>query len=393
VGPTGSIRRGGEELFELQGTWHVGDLHVHDCKDETSIIGERGCPTCFAETLNWGDDNSLGALKNQYVAKGADWFTITSHSYCVTSAPEYNGVQADANSLSGPNFLVIPDTELQSEESGPQEGADEGDLVCWDGVNHMGAHWITSWKPGGDSGLLQFCDNPISDFLTNVESIRAEGGFGIINHPTGSSWVWNSYAFTHGFNHPQGLQGVEIWNGPLVSGQGGNVGWWVRNLLDGRPLYAYSGSDTHDDVFDFGWNHAYVTGAFTSENLRDALMRGRNYVSNFQVLAIRLHDLASDVWVDMGSGRPIGASDPIELGIYYDFGTRTGYVRIYKGVIGDSAETTFHQVDNLTGSGWLYVEDPAPADSGFAYYRAYSSVTSGGTYTAYSNPVYVRVVP
>jgi hypothetical protein len=393
AGPTGPVLRGAEELIELRGTWHYGDLHVHDCKDESSIIGERGCPTCYAETLNWGDDNSLAALKNQYVALGSDWFTITSHSYCVESEAEYNNVRFDANSLSGPSFLVIPDTELQSEERGPQEGGDEGDLVCWNGVNHMGAHWITSWKPGGSDGLLEFCNNPIFGFLANIEAIRAEGGFGIINHPTGTSWVWNSYEFTHGFTHPQGFQGVEIWNGPIRTGQGGDVGWWVRNLLDRRPMYAYSGSDTHDDVFDFGWNHAYVVGPLTSESLREALRLGRVYISNYQALVILLHDLDSNRWAYMGSGLPVAPSGDIELGIYYDFGSMTGEIQLYKGVIGDSGETLFHVQNDLTGSGWLYVDDPDPAANGVVYYRAYSSVTSGGIFTAYTNPVYVRIIP
>jgi len=108
---------------------------------------------------------------------------------------------------------------------------------------------------------------------------------------------------------------------------------------------------------------------------------------------ILLHDLSSDLWVNMGSGLPIAPGGDIELGIYYDFGTKTGNIQLYKGVVGDAAETVFHQENGLTGSGWLYVEDLSPASSGFAYYRAYSNVTSGGTFTAYTNPVYVRIVP
>ena len=31
-------------------------------------------------------------------------------------------------------------------------------------------------------------------------------------------------------------------------------------MLDGRRLYGYSGSDTHDEAFDFGANRAVVDG-------------------------------------------------------------------------------------------------------------------------------------
>jgi hypothetical protein len=392
-GPQGISMIGDTERMTLQGVWYYGDLHVHDCKDEVSIIGERGCPTCYAETLNWGADNSLSEMKDQYTAMGANWFTITSHSYCVESEGEYNNVVSQANSLTNADFIVVPDTELQSEEEGPQEGDDDGNLVCLNGVNHMGAHWITSWKAGGQDGLLQFCDEPIYGFRSNIQEIRSEGGFGIINHPTGTSWGWNSYEYTHGFTRPDGFRGVEIWNGPFRDGQGGAVGWWVRKLLDGEPMYAYSGSDTHDDVYDFGWNHVYIPGMFTKDNLRNALISGRLYISNFQALFLIIRDLDTNRRALMGGGFPIVADSDLEISIYYDFGTRTGNIMLFKGVVGDPDESIFHQEDGLTGNGWLNVQDLSPTMSGLVYYRAYSTVTSGGNYSAYSNPVWARVIP
>jgi len=392
-GPQGKVRMGGGATIEVAGTWHFGDLHVHDCKDEASIFGRRGCPTCYAESLNWGDDNSLAEMKDQYEAMGADWFTITSHSYCLESASEYNQVKSQANSLSGSDFLVIPDTELNSEEEGPQEGDDIANLICWNGVNHMGAHWITSWKPGGTEGLLEFCNEPIYGFRDNVREIRSEGGFGIICHPAVDAFGWNSYQYAHGFDREDGFRGVEIWNGPSQTGQSGLVNWWVRKLLDGELLYAYSGSDTHDDVFDYGWNHVYVAGVFNSNNLKKALKSGRLYISNYQSLVVLLRNPSSERWALMGGGFSIIPETDLEIAIYYDFGTKIGNISLYKGIIGNSGETLFHQEAGLGGSGWLYVEDPSPASSGVVYYRAYSNVTSGGTFTAYTNPVWARILP
>ncbi len=392
-GPEGVITQEDGDVINYQGTWHYGDLHVHDCKDEASIIGERGCPTCMAETLNWGDDNSLQEMKNQYIAMGSDWFTITSHSYCVESASEYNGIHSQANQLSGPSFLLMPDTELTSEEEGPQEGSDEGDLICWNGSNHMGAHWINSWKPGGQDGLLEICNDPISGFSSNIRDVRSEGGFGVINHPTAPNWGWNSYVNTHGFTHSDGLQGVEIWNGPTMQGSGAAVGWWVRKLLDGEPMYAYGGSDTHDDVFECGWNHVYVMGDFNKENLKEGLVRGRLYISNYQTLVVLIHDIATDRRAMMGGGLTVDAGSDVEVPIYYDFGTRTGTVTLYRGVVGESSETVIDQELSVAGSGWLYIPDTAPLTADLVYYRAYSSVTSGGIYSAYTNPVWYKVIP
>jgi len=392
-GPEGVITHEGGEVIDYQGTWHYGDLHVHDCKDEASIIGERGCPTCMAESLNWGDNNSLQEMKNQYMAMGSDWFTITSHSYCVESASEYNGVVSQANQMSGPNFLLMPDTEVSSEEEGAQEGSDDGDLICWIGSNHMGAHWITSWKAGGQDGLLELCDEPIYGFSGNIRDIRSEGGFAIAHHPASSNWGWNSFANTHGFTSSDGLRGVEIWNGPTRQGQGTDVNWWVRKLLDGEPMYAYGGSDTHDDVFDCGWNHVYVVGDFNKDNLKEGLIRGRSYVSNFQALVVLIRDVGTNRRSMMGGGLAVTAGSDVEIPIYYDFGTRTGNIHLFKGVVGESSETTIHLEQNVTGSGWIYVPDTAPLTSGLVYYRAYSTVTSGGIYTAYTNPVWYKVIP
>ena len=89
--------RGDRPSTTLAGAWYAGDLHVHDCKDEAGFW--RGCPTCQAESLNWGDENPLSRLKNQFDALGADWFASTSHSYCIESSSEYDAVAADAAAL------------------------------------------------------------------------------------------------------------------------------------------------------------------------------------------------------------------------------------------------------------------------------------------------------
>jgi len=382
---------------ELAGAWAAGDLHVHDCKDEAGFW--RGCPTCQAESLNWGDENSLRRLKNQYAALGADWFSSTSHSYCLESSSEYDAVAADAAALNAEGgVLIVPGTELTSGESGPRSGCpDLNDIICAldGGVNHIGAHFITSWKAGGTDLGGGYCYHPIYELLDNIAAIRAEGGFSLMNHPChdpvfGGALTSNSDFALTGVRE-DGLYGAEIWSGSLTSGQDGHVAWWVDRMLDGLKLYAYSGSDTHDDAFDHGWNHVYVWPTLTLSNLSRSLQMGLSYISNHQYLALAGR-LVGGTWIPMGGDISVplgGGESPLEIVIGYDMNGRTGSVDLYRGQVGDAAEQRLATFDDITGSGYLFVSDDAPNERG-SYYRAYSVAPGSPKGVAYSNPVWVE---
>lgn len=379
----------------LAGAWYTGDLHVHDCKDEAGFW--RGCPTCQAESLNWGDDNPLSRLKIQYDTKGADWFTSTSHSYCIENATEYEQVRADALALNEEGgVLIIPDTELTSSESGPREGClDLNDIICAvdGGVNHIGAHFISTWKAGGKDIGGGYCYNPIYEVLDNIATIRAEGGFVIMNHPCvdpvlGGALTSNSDAVLTGIRQG-GLQGAEIWNGS--SETPGHAAWWVDRLLEGNKLYCYAGSDTHDDVYDFGWNHVYVWPTLTPATLQRSLQAGLVYVSTFQYLALAARE-PGQPWVPMGGDLSVasGSGDhDVEVAIGFDMGDRTGTVELYRGRVGESSETLLATFEDVTGSGYLFATDSAPSDRG-SYYRAYSTAPGSPRGVAYSNPVWIE---
>ncbi len=373
-------------LRQIPGTWYSGDLHVHSCKDEASFFGERGCPDCQAESINFGDDNTLLDLKEQYQALGAGWFTITSHSYCIEQSSEYEQVWSECQALSDESFLVIPDTELQSTEEGPQIGEDMGNLICPDGVNHTGAHFITSHKPGGMDGFLEVCDDPLYSFLDNISWIRSENGFGIVNHPSDFTWGWNSIDLLSDREN-DGYHGIEIWNGPTGGGQGGYVAFWVDRLLEGKKFYAYSGSDTHDDVYDFGWNHALVFGPLSRASLRTSLKNGRLYVSNHQLLGILAYARGAGVSIMGGDLTVAPDVNSVRLYIISGMGTRTGTVTVFMGRAGFAEEEIIATYDNLTGTELLQLA--VPVVNGPFYLRAYSEVPGESLY-AYSNPIWVE---
>ncbi|MBJ01311.1 MAG: hypothetical protein CMK00_00410 [Planctomycetes bacterium] len=371
---------------------HPGDLHVHSCYGEA--LGACGDGNCLAETLQLSGSFTYAELKPQYQALGLDWFTATEHSYCVNSSSEYQEIVANTGALTDADFICIPDTELSSDEEGSQVGSDIGNTVCiWlTEANHMGAHGITSRVPGGDDALFGFCDGLFSDalegFHANIATIRSQGGYPIVNHPMGS-FGWNSYDEARGIE-AGALHGVEIWNGGgNQTGQGGHVARWIDWLLDGRILYCYSGSDTHDEAFAFGANHAVLTGgaAFTEDNLEDAIKNGQVYLSNGPALALEV-ELGGQA-LFMGSLHPLPAGAPaaaLTVRAGYNFGAGTGTVTLFSGRVGAGSETELCQSGSLTGEGLFECSDTLTTDS-VSWYRAYLEFDDGSR-AAYTNPVF-----
>lgn len=371
---------------------HAGDLHVHSCRGEASgACAPSG--NCGAETLQVSGSFSYAQLKSQFMALGVDWFTATDHSYCIDSASEYNGVKLECAGLTDGSFIVAPDTELSSDESGSQSGSDLGDAVCLGATqsNHMGAHGIKSWMHGGSEEFWGFCDGLFTDelepFLSNIAKIRADGGFPIVNHPNASSFAFNSVASLPGIE-TGGAHGVEIWNGSGVSGQGGDVAAWTDWLENGRILYAYSGSDTHDEVFAFGENRVLLepNEAFTQANLMTAIRQGRVYLSDQHVL-VHEAELAGD-HIGMGSLQaltPFQQGLPVTLEAHYNFGADTATITFYHGATG-SAEFALASSGPLTGAG-VFTTTVIPPSDKTSWTRAYSN---GGGHSAYTNPIFYR---
>lgn len=371
---------------------HSGDLHVHSCHGE-ALGACSPSSNCTAESLQVSGAFSYAQLKSQYQALGLDWFTATDHSYCINSGSEYAAIVAECAAVTDGGFACFPDTELSSEEVGAQTGSDSGDLLCLLGPesNHMGAHGISSRKPGGDEGLLGFCNGLFSDalepFTDNVAAVRADGGWPVVNHPTDDSFAWNSFAATKGIEKGK-LHGVEIWNGSTPANTPGHVSRWVSWLLAGRVLYAYSGSDTHDEAFAFGANRALLLPgqALTRENVTAALRAGRNTVSDGPFLALEVvHDGKALLQGALQSLAPTQPPATLELQAHYDFGTASGTVTIRKGRVGDGAETIVCQSGTLSGAGVFTCSDAL--ELGVQSWYRVKALTTGGA-QAFTNPVF-----
>ncbi|QDU68368.1 CehA/McbA family metallohydrolase [Engelhardtia mirabilis] len=372
---------------------HRGDLHVHSCHGE-AVGACAPSSNCAAETLQVSGSFSFAQLKTQYQALGVDFFTSTDHSYCIDDNAEFAVIEGELAAITDAGFIAIMDTELSSDEVGPQTGSNSGDLTCL-GLsqhNHMGAHGIDTRKAGGGSGLLGWCDGLFSDaldsFTNNIAKVRAEGGYPVVNHGTADFFGWQSFQATTGIE-AGGMHGCEIWNGEFVSGQGGDVGQWVDWLLGGRILYGYGGSDTHDAAFDFGVNHVLVPpGGFSTAGLEAALKAGRVFVSNDATLILeaRLGTLELPMGTLQSFDPGTVAPNQVTLEVTYDFGAKPSQITIFTGRVGDADETVACQSATLSGAGSF--ECTVPLELGArSWFRAYSQ-SSAGTEAAYTNPVF-----
>ena len=376
------------------GQFTSGDLHVHNCRDQAVA----GCPSCAAESFNITGSFTNTQLRNQFQGLGYDWFSTTTHSYCIQGDNEFALVEDEANNLDLPDFVVLLGLEMTNKEHGPQWGSDIFDNTCflgghWSrGIAHMGGHGITSDKPGGQDYFLGNCDGPIKNQDVNVGETVAEGGFAIANHPGGDTISFNSVDLFEGMEKNM-TTGTEVWNHDVTSGKASpaHMQWWTKRLLEGKITYPFSGSDTHDEAVEFGANHTYVTGALNDANLLTALKSGKTYLSNGPFLYNNLRDNSGRELI-MGDIFQVSASlippnYPVTLDSYYNTGTEVATVRVYQGTVGDSAEVLLAEYTNVSGSGVLNTPTTIPTD-GTSWYRTELEYDNAWK-AAYATPCYI----
>ncbi len=372
----------------------AGDLHVHNCRDQAT----SGCPNCAAESFNITGSFTNQQLRDQFRALGYDWFSSTTHSYCIDNVGEFDLVINESDSLDLPDFVVIASTEMTNREEGPQWGSDIFDATCFlggqfsRGIAHMGGHHITSSKPGGQDYFLGACDGPIHNQDTNVKAANQEGGFAIANHPGGDVISFNSIVDFEGMERGR-TTGTEIWNYDVSTGRASVVHkqWWVNRLLEGKITYPFSGSDTHDAALEFGAAITYISGALSDDSVVAALKKGKTYLSNGPFLYNNLTDqggrtlIMGDIFVTQQGNIP--PNYPVTLESYYNLGADVATMRVYRGVVGDNSETLVAEYLGVSGSGVMNTATTV-AQNDTSWYRTELEV-DGQPRSAYATPCYI----
>ncbi len=292
-------------------TWYPGDLHRHT--GFSTVAGYDGVSSseCSLE-LEDPTGYTIEELKEQIDAAGIHfWLSLTDHSYCLDST-EWNTVESDASTYSDSNVLFLPSEEVSVEEDCAGYW-DEGLCGGLDSTGHLGAHGISTFI---ESDGEEWCPEwPNSQDTINDININ---GFSIINHPEATHWDWESMSCT------SSETGIEVWNGEWDSDSGtydtndeNAVDVWKQELLDGKGVYAYGGSDSHDGVDTTVYNYAYLD-SFNVANLETALSSGKSTVSNNGLIYLEVLGENQDTWTLQGAIYEVCNGDTIQINASYD---------------------------------------------------------------------------
>ena len=161
---------------------------------------------------------------------------------------------------------------------------------------------------------------------------------------------------------------------------------WINQLLNGEKLFAYGGTDYHEEnVLPLSViNYAYLD-SFDVDGLKTALSSGKNTVSNNGLAYIELRTQYDNDWNMQGSTVSICNGENVDVKATYNVPYSCD-LKIYKGDIGYN-EYSF-SYDGVAGSSSKTVTDyPITRDS---YFRA-QCVNEGTNRRVYTNPIFVEI--
>jgi hypothetical protein len=233
--------------------WYRGDLHTHTVHSDG-----RRTPAELAAAAR---------------AAGLDFIASTEHN--TTSANLGWGAHA------GPDLLVIDGQEVTTRDG------------HWLAIG-LGPGPVVDWRYRAADGAL----GPV------LAGLRQRGGLAVAAHPfcplPGCGWAFGY----------QGLDAVEVWNGPWTPDDEAALGAWDRLLAagagGGRFLPAVAGSDAHGEDDRVGLPHNVVLAAgLDRRSILGALAGGRCWLAASAAIGLRLEAAAA--------GRSAGIGERLEV--------------------------------------------------------------------------------
>jgi hypothetical protein len=236
--------------------------------------------------------------------RGRGWYRGDLHTHTVHSDGRRTPAElAAAARAAGLDFLASTEHNTTSANLG--WGAHAGtDLLVIAGqeVTTRDGHWLAiglgpgppvDWRYRAADGAL----GPV------LAGLRERGGLAVAAHPfcplPGCGW---------GFGY-QGLDAVEVWNGPWTPDDEAAIGTWDRLLAagaGGRFLPAVAGSDAHGQDDRVGLPHNVVLAdGLDRRSILAALAGGRCWLAGSAAVGLRLEAAAA--------GRSAGIGERLEV--------------------------------------------------------------------------------
>jgi hypothetical protein len=233
--------------------------------------------------------------------RGRGWYRGDLHTHTVHSDGRRTPAElAAAARAAGLDFIAS--TEHNTTSASLRWGAHAGpDLLVLDGqeVTTRDGHWlalglspgpVVEWRyRAGDGGLGRA-----------LAGVHERGGLAAAAHPflplTGGTWRFGD----------QGLDAVEVWNGPWTPDDEAALGAWQAMLAGDRSLPAVAGSDAHDPGDRVGLPHNVVLAdGLDRRSVLEALAAGRCWLAGSAAVDLRLEAAAA--------GRSAGIGERLEV--------------------------------------------------------------------------------
>ncbi|AJY73488.1 PHP domain-containing protein [Paenibacillus beijingensis] len=222
-------------------------------RDEFFVALEKATPGYLAGPITEGtwyvllgayrvpDDGCTVTIEIELTTKHGRWMKGDLHMHSLHSDGSYTIAEViEICKERGLSFIALTDHNTASQNKTAANSDDQ--LLLIPGVE------LTSYK--GHANILGHPD-ALDDFRvltpdhgSNVlQKAAGRGGLVSLNHPFCPDCPWEL-----GFD--VSFDAVEVWNGPWRPLNEAAVGWWHKQLCEGRRLPAIGGSDTHrPDLF------------------------------------------------------------------------------------------------------------------------------------------------
>ncbi len=267
-------------------------------------------------------------LRSPYLNHDTDWLRGNLHAHTTLSDGEWQPeVVIAAYERLGYDFLALSDHDLL---------VPPGDYQALTGITLIPADEVTSHGPHILAVQIQEVIVPHADRQEAIDSIREQGGFAVLNHP---SWQRQFQHFSQALMEQlSGYAGIEIYNGVVERLEGSALALdrWDRLLGLGRQVWGYAHDDFHRPCdLARGWNRVQTTDR-SVEGICEALRHGRFYASTgVDISHIRVEENtiaitapnAQRIRFVGGWGRELDYADA-EQAAYTVQGDEEGYVRV-----------------------------------------------------------------
>jgi hypothetical protein len=300
--------------------------------------------------------------------RGRGWYRGDLHTHTVHSDGRRTPAElAAAARAAGLDFIASTEHNTTSANLG--WGANAGpDLLVLDGqeVTTRDGHWlalglgpgpVVEWRyRAADGGLGRA-----------LAGLHERGGLAVAAHPfcplPGCAW---------GFGY-DGVDAVEIWNGPWTPDDEATLGAWDRMLAGeaagGRFLPAVAGSDSHTTGDRVGLPHNVVLAdGLDRRSILDALAAGRCWLAGSASVDLRLEAAAGGRSAGIGERLAVPAGQEVAVRLQAR-GAAGGLARlcgpggpVLEAALGAGDPETVEWRTTATSGAWVRVEirrDPA----------------------------------